>query len=1429
MNESNNQAESENIYNPQLVYEASEKDMNLDSGQCGACQRRGFPLFLVRKSIVPRTFKSQINWSNGMVSLGDREPERNWLDYQYAYRTLREGYVYILCNRIGNDDDSKLEVMAYEVTHSGGFRLREFRDVKGTRPKDIPLSCLSDNHQVKAQFVTIDNRVYDKAWVAYSSIRWTLATINHYKENLAEREQRFSHVDLTQQTAKDVSKQNRSFLFRDFFTKNRFLLELECSDEEVIDYYEDESKNILVRKKDKGKEVPEDGVKSLFDNIRNGMMTVKTRTLSDLLNATKSNLGGLYNQVFCTASHFNSLHGEKVRQALDLTVSRYEQDNNYGTTELTALVVEDPLGLAEELSIQRRQRLAPVIEGLAKQDENDNELLKRYDKLVRNSSHNYIYYEEKKTAKSKLAKTMQKWDSSEIRDTFAQFYQENNDYVSSYPLSYFTPEIRYARNHYQSIMQYKQMIKSSITQAGDNDFYLFLFYDKNQDYQKEFEKHVGTDYRDDTLDWQDIELKGYFNSADKLAGLNALDKIYVLDVVGETYFAEQLGISDPHTLEKSKLNHYLFCRRLSLYGLSIPKTKDKNGFGDYKSITLSEAQQTALLSHYHQSHTGKEANQVNSVMVVHFYNLSAYKDKLGDKVVADHWDKHQKRLNQPSIDNFEALEKSGYQSLYQYVNESSQDYYHYLIWLWGEDKQYYQVEDGAKKEALPQTLNSLFFWRNEVLPNCSDMHISFLLNVLQIFDSGSVGNIELPIQSALWAMLFENKQSIYFYLLGDTESTVSPIADEEEFYFRQEVKDRQARQDGESLSEEQQSDGVISNETIFNAAKGTLDLSQDINTLQGREENVSVLQLLLKRWLNTSLEGVIRASRHSVRLNELMVRDHFLRVMNLFTGSQSERILQYEVKMTVRALNKYMQNMHGLMPFFFNSEMRTARGQTLQVSKNIDGIWQVENANSRSINRDKVKVSLLAFFKSAEEQQNFESILHRSGGRPAKSAMNRLAPYIIEMSDTVYDSEDIEKLSKALSRNKRNAPRIEKLDSLAASILNGVGIYFQIQTLQNLESQLDTLNDPITKETIKYKIFVNRSLIVLNTMDIVANITNLAKSGKLELYFSRTSSLYRYARRYKIWSKTLAWIGVYDAMLSCLVAFRSYNSGNTGSGVLLVTSLLSLAVSLTLVILNVIPFWGQIAALIIVIGTTIIEAIYYSDGSDWDELDKWLNRSMLGNYDHKDKYPLYYLPTPICMRLSQQDFYLAVNGGRCVMEADSSWYDFMNTDYDLYLMLNLPDFDKEKAKLDGTIMVTSLENKQTVILSIKHGRQKLEISPHGSIANFKPIIRQSLDKENEYYRMDEKEVKEMSNDEQQWNTLMSLANGQALPAPTASSELESPKNDSQIGLFLIKQCVGQIRGDHEVEVAINYWPNGKQDENGQEITPYLLTYHYRKD
>lgn len=79
-----------------LIHEASEKSLALANGKCGACQRRGFPLLLVRKSVVPDKFKSDVDWSAGMCSLDDREPEKAFTTHQYAYRTLREGYVYLL-------------------------------------------------------------------------------------------------------------------------------------------------------------------------------------------------------------------------------------------------------------------------------------------------------------------------------------------------------------------------------------------------------------------------------------------------------------------------------------------------------------------------------------------------------------------------------------------------------------------------------------------------------------------------------------------------------------------------------------------------------------------------------------------------------------------------------------------------------------------------------------------------------------------------------------------------------------------------------------------------------------------------------------------------------------------------------------------------------------------------------------------------------------------------------------------------------------------------------------------------------------------------------------------------------------------------------------------------------------------------------------
>jgi hypothetical protein len=61
--------EKPTAFDNQLVYEAKSA-MRLSNNQCGACERIGFPIFLVRKSVVPKYFKKNIDWSKGMLPLG---------------------------------------------------------------------------------------------------------------------------------------------------------------------------------------------------------------------------------------------------------------------------------------------------------------------------------------------------------------------------------------------------------------------------------------------------------------------------------------------------------------------------------------------------------------------------------------------------------------------------------------------------------------------------------------------------------------------------------------------------------------------------------------------------------------------------------------------------------------------------------------------------------------------------------------------------------------------------------------------------------------------------------------------------------------------------------------------------------------------------------------------------------------------------------------------------------------------------------------------------------------------------------------------------------------------------------------------------------------------------------------------------------------
>ncbi|WP_392564879.1 hypothetical protein RHO13_05855 [Orbus wheelerorum] len=75
---------------------------------------------------------------------------------------------------------------------------------------------------------------------------------------------------------------------------------------------------------------------------------------------------------------------------------------------------------------------------------------------------------------------------------------------------------------------------------------------------------------------------------------------------------------------------------------------------------------------------------------------------------------------------------------------------------------------------------------------------------------------------------------------------------------------------------------------------------------------------------------------------------------------------------------------------------------------------------------------------------------------------------------------------------------------------------------------------------------------------------------------------------------------------------------------------------------------------------------------------------------------------------------------------------------------------------------------------------------------------------------------------------MEVTTGQALPATMPPTVDANNSDATKIGLFLIKQRLGHINGVHNASISVNYWPNGKIDKEGQEITPYLFSHHYTK-
>ncbi|TEA26316.1 hypothetical protein, partial [Candidatus Schmidhempelia bombi] len=327
--------------------------------------------------------------------------------------------------------------------------------------------------------------------------------------------------------------------FDDFLQGARYLLEFECDNNRVQDYFEQDR---LTHKK---ANLADNNGKLFIDSLRQGIFKQNSVTLRHAEHYTMALFREANSHHFFTASHFNSLKSDNGWQQLNSTANKYQSDNHY-RTEIAALVLEDSLGVAEELSIQRRQQLSLVTEGLARQElkGTHQQQLKQFHHLVRSSSHDLIYAKERTLAKTTLATAMQSRHGCE---TIADYYKEQKQKINSCPLAYFNPELTYTRRQYQQIERYKESLRGAMTQGCENEAYLFLFYRAEQNYRPsrgdenhspDTESLINSDYvtySDYISANNEINLLSGENKS--LAQLNELDKIRVIDVVGKEALA----------------------------------------------------------------------------------------------------------------------------------------------------------------------------------------------------------------------------------------------------------------------------------------------------------------------------------------------------------------------------------------------------------------------------------------------------------------------------------------------------------------------------------------------------------------------------------------------------------------------------------------------------------------------------------------------------------------------------------------------------------------------------------------------------------------------------------------------------------------------------------------------------------------------------
>jgi len=162
---------------------------NTEQGRCKACQRKGWPVMLVRRVFSAET-KDIVGRDNIHFIYNDVDDPpsplfkalRHTSSHRRNVRMLREGHLYAL---VVNNAGSVIYIYHYAVTPEGYLRLASVVNSSNGEVKKFPPSCQASGHGVNAACIHIDDEYIghgNKLLLAFANDEWCSSVLNNYQQ-----------------------------------------------------------------------------------------------------------------------------------------------------------------------------------------------------------------------------------------------------------------------------------------------------------------------------------------------------------------------------------------------------------------------------------------------------------------------------------------------------------------------------------------------------------------------------------------------------------------------------------------------------------------------------------------------------------------------------------------------------------------------------------------------------------------------------------------------------------------------------------------------------------------------------------------------------------------------------------------------------------------------------------------------------------------------------------------------------------------------------------------------------------------------------------------------------------------------------------------------------------------------------------------------